>query len=302
MDAFDLARQLAEAEEPFALATVVRVEPPASARPGAKAVIRADGTMEGWIGGSCAHSLVVEEARRAIRDGRPRLVRLSPTGGDGGQRPGVVEYLMTCHSGGTLEIFVKPVVPRRRLCLVGETPVARTLATLGRALGYHVEEIEPGAGLDTGGSTYVVIATMGAADEEALEAAVRSDAPYVALVASPRRAEVLRDYLAARGVSPEQIAKLRAPAGLNIGAESQEEIALSILAEIVQLRSTRSDEVLASPGPSPLAATDPVCGMSVSLQAARFTSLYEGTTFYFCCGHCKATFEAEPARFVAATA
>jgi xanthine dehydrogenase accessory factor len=300
MDVFGLMRELVEAEEPFVLATVVRCEPPASARPGAKAVIRADGSMEGWVGGSCAQPLVVEEARRALRDGRPHLVRLGPTIGETGSgRPDVAEYLMTCHSGGTLEIFVEPVVPRPRLCLVGDTPVARTLAALGKALGYRVARIEPTADIGAGGRTCVVIATMGAADEEALEAALRSPAPYVALVASPRRAEILRDYLLARGVTPEQLARLRAPAGLDIGAETQEEIALSIMAEIVQSRSTAALEAPAEVEPAVVEAKDPVCGMSVSTQDARFRTDHAGTTYYFCCAHCKSRFEAEPLLFAA---
>src|SRR5262245_9353256 len=146
MNDFHLLRQLVDTEVPFALATVVRCEPPASARPGAKAVIRADGSIEGWVGGSCAQSVIVAEAQRALRDGKPRLVRLSPAvGEDGSSQPDVVEYLMTCHSGGTLESFVEPVVPQPRLCVVGDTPVARTLASLGATLGYRVERIDPTA-------------------------------------------------------------------------------------------------------------------------------------------------------------
>jgi xanthine dehydrogenase accessory factor len=301
MTDLELVRQLVEAEEPFALATVVRCEPPASARPGAKAVIRADGSMEGWVGGSCAQSVIVSEAKRALEDGKPRLVRLSPAVGESGSRqPDVVEYLMTCHSGGTLEIFVEPVLPRPQLRVVGDTPVARTLAVLGAALGYRVERIDPAAPAAdraaTGEQAFVVVATMGDADEETLEAALRSRAPYVALVASPRRAAVLRDYLAARGVTAEEIARLRAPAGLDIGARTQEEIALSILAEIVHLRSIRDNEPVPTV-PMQSEATDPVCGMSVSPHQTRFTADHEGTAYYFCCAHCKTAFESAPEQF-----
>src|SRR5262249_27216215 len=229
--------------------------------------------------------------------------------------PDVVEYLMTCHSGGTLEIFVEPVVPRPNLCIVGDTPVARTLASLGETLGYRVERIDPSADPNAGPNatmraaltpdrvasperTHVVVATMGAADEETLEAALRSQARYVALVASPRRVAVLRDYLAARGVAAEQIARLRAPAGLDIGAQTPEEIALSILAEIVQLRSSVSGEPIPAT-PAQTGARDPVCGMTVSPHLTRFTTDYQGTAYFFCCANCRATFEAAPERFVA---
>jgi xanthine dehydrogenase accessory factor len=270
--------------------------------------------MDGWVGGSCAQTVIAAEAQRALREGKARLVRLSPAVGDGGSsQPDVAEYLMTCHSGGTLEIFVEPVVPQPRLCVVGDTPVARTLAALGATLGYRVERIDPTADPDADSDatvraalapdrfaaperTHVVVATMGASDEETLVAALRSQAPYVALVASPRRAAVLRDYLAARGVTAEQIARLRAPAGLNIGAQTQEEIALSILAEIVQLRSSTTGEPIPA-APAQPEAKDPVCGMIVSPHVARFTTDHEGTTYHFCCAHCKATFEAAPEQF-----
>jgi xanthine dehydrogenase accessory factor len=315
MDYLALTHQLAEAGEAFVLATVVRCEPPASARPGAKAVIRADGTMDGWVGGSCAQPLVIREAQEALRDGKPRLLRLSPTAGEGAsRRPGLVEYLMTCHSGGTLEIFIEPVIPVPRLWVVGDTPICRTLATLGQLLGYRVDSVEPMGGASAssespvlaalaperggqGRQTFVVVATMGTADEEALEAALRSPVAYVALVASPRRAEVLCDYLATRGLTPEQLQKLKAPAGLDIGAATPEEIALSIMAEIVQVRAKLPIETRTTDTALPPEATDPVCGMSVSTRDARFVAEHSGTTYYFCCAGCKAKFEAEPSLF-----
>lgn len=318
MDVLRLTHDLAEAGEAFVVATVVRCEPPASARPGAKAVIRVDGSMESWVGGICAQPMVIREAQHALQDGTPRLVRLSPHAGAGGRRePGLAEYLMTCHSGGTLEIFVEPVVPAPRLYLVGETPITQTLATLGPLVGFRVERIAAtadGSGapaladLAPGRETFVVVATMGTADEEALEAALRGPAPYVALVASPRRAEVLRDYLLARGLTADRFAKLKAPAGLDIGAATPEAIALSIMAEIVQVRTAMkaTARTLHANADSPVAtsqpdeATDPVCGMSVVIADARFTTEFQQTTYYFCCPHCRAKFEAEPLAFVGA--
>jgi xanthine dehydrogenase accessory factor len=302
MNPVDLAHQLTTSGQPFAMATVVRCEPPASARPGAKAVILPDGSMQGWVGGSCAQPMVIREAQQALRDGKPRLVRLSPNAGEEGrQSSGVAEYLMTCHSGGTLEIFIEPVIPKPHLCLVGETPIVETLASLGSLLGFEVETVEATVEaperFGAGTRTFVVVATMGTSDEAALEAALLSPAPYVALVSSPRRAEVMRDYLASRGVSPEQVEKLRAPAGLNIGAQTPEEIALSIMAEIVQTGATLPAGAGVAVVAPPREARDPVCGMSVEIEGARYVFEHAGTTYYFCCAQCRSRFEAEPALF-----
>jgi len=302
MNPVDLAHQLTTSGQPFALATVVRCEPPASARPGAKAVILPDGSMQGWVGGSCAQPMVVREAQQALRDGKPRLVRLSPTAGEEGrQSPGVAEYLMTCHSGGSLEIFIDPVIPKPRLCLVGETPIVQALASIGALLGYQIDVVEPTVEtpepFGAGTRTFVVIATMGTADEGPLEAALLSLAPYVALVSSPRRAEVMRDYLTARGMVPAQLEKLRAPAGLNIGAQTPEEIALSIMAEIVQTCSTLPIDAGVAVVAPPREARDPVCGMSVTIEGARHVFEHGGATYYFCCAQCRSRFEVEPALF-----
>jgi xanthine dehydrogenase accessory factor len=238
------------------------------------------------------------------------------------QQPDVVEYLMTCHSGGTLEIFLEPIRPRPHLVILGDTPTARTLAALGDLLGFRVHPVLPSPASDAADTQepealsaalldrldrpFVVIATMGAADEEPLEIALRGPTAYVALVASPRRAAVLRDYLAERGVTPEQLQKLRAPAGLNLGGQTQEEIALSIMAEIVQVRATLAPTPPArSPSPPPAAiadAIDPICGMSVSPNEIRFVTHHAGSDYYFCCGGCKRKFDADPARYLAPTA
>ena len=306
MDWLQEANALTEAGEPFALATVVRRVAPASAQPGAKAIVRPDGSMRGWVGGSCAQPVVVAEAQQALRGGSPRLLRL-------GHMPGAresdeaVEYPMTCHSGGALEILIEPVLPAARLTLVGETPVAETLAALASVMGYRVERFADAkalaaetANLKT--SSMVVVATMGVDDEESLAAALRSEAPYVALVASPKRAAVVRETLAVMGLTSEELARLKAPAGLDLGARTQEEIALSILAEVVQVRAAmpRGITERVPAAPEPLEAIDPVCGMSVAIASAKHTSEYDGKTWYFCCGGCKARFEADPRQYAAA--
>ena len=304
------AQALAESGEPFAVATVVRRVAPASAQPGAKALILRDSTMRGWVGGSCAQPVVVAEARKAIRDGVPRLLRLGQMPGAGPDQDHVVEYPMTCHSGGALEILIEPVLPATRIAIVGETPIAETLATLASVMGYTVSSLQRGTELaeklqNAASRTFVVVASMGVDDEEALAAALRAETPYVALVASPKRASLVRDTLLASGLTLKNLSRLKAPAGLDIGASTQEEIALSIMAEIVQLRAAIASPIedeapklmIAEEGGE---ATDPVCGMSVTIATARHRSEYGGTSWYFCCGGCKKQFDADPIAYAAA--
>ena len=302
-DLLALAHELAQQGEPFALATVVRCERPTSAKPGAKALIRQDGTVSGWIGGSCAEPAVVREALRALQDGQPRFIALVGEGGRGpGRREGVLEQVMTCHSGGTLEIYVEPVLPRPQLLLIGRGPVVETLEKLGQAVDFSVVFLSSESFPDRVRElrltprTFVVVATHGDSDEEALEPALRSAAAYVSLVASRKRAAAVTETLRARGVPVEQLARLKAPAGLDIGALAPEEIAVSILAEIVQIsRSQKADwKTEAAAVPAATEARDPVCGMSVEVASAKYRSEALGRMVYFCCARCKQVFDQDP--------
>ncbi len=333
---FARASELEAAERPFAVATVVAVRRPTSARPGARGIVHPDGTIEGWVGGSCAQPVVVREALRAIADGQPRLLRLSRDGPAEGRRAdGVIELVMTCHSGGTLEIYVEPHLPATHLWVVGTTPIASALSSLGITAGWQVTVIDPVAdpdaypgarvrvsadirGLDPEIAPYVVIASQGIWDEEAIALALTREAAYVGLVASPTRAGVVRDWLREETtLGEERIAALRAPAGLDIGAETAEEIALSILAELVQVRRGRAPFV-ASPGPATVAGelpepitlapvvddivlVDPVCGMTVEPAHARHLAEHDGIVYAFCSIGCRTRFIKEPATFLAAT-
>jgi xanthine dehydrogenase accessory factor len=318
-----LAAELQRAGEAFALATVVRCEAPTSAKPGAKALIREDGRIQGWVGGACAEPVVAREALQAIRDGRPRLIGLYGEGGRvPGRTEGMLEYDMTCHSGGTLEIYVEPYLPKPLLVLVGHGPVVETLAALGRAADFVVSTLATDT-LQTGleqiqltRRASVVVATHADSDEEALERVLRSEAGYVSLVASRRRAGVILEGLARRGVPPESRSRLKAPAGLDIGAVTPEEIAVSILAEIIQYR--RSDKLRGAEPAVPVAATvaatvttvaapvvrveskDPICGMPVDNVTSKHRSEFAGRTVYFCCRHCKEMFDQDPERYRAA--
>ena len=327
-DFYARAHDLSSAGRPFATATVVRVERPTSGKPGDKAIITAEGELFGWVGGSCAQPSVLAQARAALADGRPRLVRLS-SAPDEGRREGMTDLAMTCFSGGTMEIYVEPHLARPHLLVVGDQPLARALAALGRVMGYRVTgvEWEPGRvveGADevvtgigaiasaAGPGTFVVVATHGDHDEVAVEAALASPAPYVALVASRRRAAAVVDYLLHQEVSEAALdERFHSPAGLDLGARRPDEIALSILAEIVQVRSARGgltgertdvEEVEVGPTHGSEEAIDPVCGMSVTVGGARHTWEHEGTTYYFCCGGCRAAFSKDPGAFLGARA
>lgn len=297
-----LAAELQRRGEPFALATVVRCEPPTSAKPGAKVLIREDGTVFGWVGGACAEPVVLREALNALRDGRPRLIGLVGERGRGpGRTEGMLEYPMTCHSGGTLEIYVEPYLPKPLLVLVGHGPVVETLATLGRAADYALvvlaeDALREGLGqLALTPRASVIVATHADSDEDALEHVLGTEAGYVSLVASRRRAAVILERLKQRGVPPERLDRLKAPAGLDIGAVTPEEIAVSILAEVIhhhRSRKVASPEIEIRPAaPAVTEATDPICGMLVEVATAKYRSEASGQPVYFCCRHCKETFD-----------
>ncbi len=333
---FARAAELEAAGRPFAIATVVAVQRPTSARPGASGLVHPDGTIEGWVGGSCAQPVVVREALRALVDGQPRLLRLSKDAPAEGRRAdGVLELVMTCHSGGTLEIYVEPHLPAPVLWVAGTTPIAGALVALGAAAGWRVSVIDPVADvdafpgadrvlatadlrrLDPGLAPYVVVATQGVWDEEATAAALAREVSYVGLVASPTRAAVVRAWLREEaGLGDDRIAALRAPAGIDLGAETAEEVALSILAELVQVRRGRATFV-AAPGPATLAGgappidlqpvvddivlLDPVCGMTVDRAHARHLAEHDGKVYAFCSIGCRTRFIREPTAYVNAS-
>jgi len=260
-DILELISTMKQKGEAFALATVVRTVAATAAKAGAKAVIRADGTVsEGWIGGGCARAAVLKAAREAIADGRPRLVSVQPPdvlqaqGHKPGDEQGGIRFVKNmCPSQGTMDVFVEPVLPRPQIVVCGSSPVAVAIAGLGRRVGFAVTVCVPAAEqaafaeadrriegfalpVDDEGPRFVVVSTQGRGDEAALQAALAIDATYVAFVGSRKKAEALRKTLAARGVAPERLARLKAPAGLDLGAITPDEIAVSILAEIIAAR------------------------------------------------------------------
>ena len=322
----DKAAALKASGTPFALVTVVRAESPTSAKPGAKAVVTADGEIEGWIGGGCAQPVVIKVVKQVLQDGCARLIRISPEH-DELIAEGIMDFNMSCHSGGTLDIFIDPVVARPALWIIGASPAAQALSGLAHRLGFTVTAAFPGAdqalfpeadrvidkldGLAAAGApAFVVVATQGKRDEAGLEAALSTGAAYIAFVASVRKAGKLKQYLKERGHDAARVDAIVSPAGVEIGAVTPEEIALSVLAGVVQVR--RSGAMAAVPAKpvlkvatgrgagtaQPAEAVDPICGMSVAVATAEHRSEFEGQTYYFCCAGCKHSFDKEPQRYL----
>ncbi len=259
-DVLDLVSGMKARGEPFALATVVRTVSLTAAKAGAKAVITADGTISGgWIGGGCARGAVLKAAREALADGRTRLISIQP--GDlleehhvaaGELRDGVLYAKNSCPSQGTMDVFVEPVLPRPQLYVCGASPVAVAIAELARRMGFFVAVCAPACDHaafaeadrlvdgfilpDDCGRAFVVIATQGRGDSAALKAAMKSPALYVAFVGSRKKAAVLKQELTEAGVDAARLEALHAPAGLDLGGITPEEIALSIVAEMVEVR------------------------------------------------------------------
>jgi xanthine dehydrogenase accessory factor len=316
-DVLELAGKLSSRGEPFALATVVWRRSPSSGQQGSKAIVSAEGRVSGWLGGACAEPAVVREALRCIAEGTPRLMFVGP-GQELERREGVVSVPIACQSEGALEIYVEPVLPKMQLVTVGRSPAVDTLAAIGRALGWRTVVV------DEGGSpadhpdadavvssverleeelterSLVVVATQGHYDETALEHALRARPAYVGLVASRRRADFVLASLRGRGVSEEALSKVRAPAGLDLGKVSPEEIGVAIAAEIVRLRAAGElpGGVVAEAARDQ--AVDPVCGMTVDPSASPHRVSHEGRTYWFCSAGCAESFETEPASYLAA--
>ncbi len=333
------ATELTRRGQAFAMATVVWRQGPSSGQQGSRAIITADGELNGWIGGACAEPVVIREAQQVIMEGRPRLLLLGEAGQFGETLPdGMMFVPISCQSEGALEVYIEPVLPVPHLVIVGRSPMAHTLDDLAQALGWRTD-LRDGADFtaaDADQRSMVVVATQGHGDEEAVQQAVAAHPAYLGLVGSAKRGAAVLGYLADRGVPADQLDRVRVPAGLDLGRTSHREIAVAILAELVQLRASgvlageagraagvsppspraRGDALagegrraagVSSPSPrraggsggsSPRANTDPVCGMTVTAGRSSFPLEIEGTTYYFCCAGCRQAFETDPAAYL----
>jgi xanthine dehydrogenase accessory factor len=302
------ADELRAARTPFVVATVVRAQRPTSVHSGDAALVLGDGTIEGFVGGACAEQSVRLHALRALETGEALLLRILPGDDEAPEPdpPARVTVQNPCLSGGSLEIFLEPMLAPPRVVVVGETPIADALVRLGSELDLATEQAWPGSELEPAdGDLAVVVAAHGRDELRALRRALEGDVPYVGLVASRVRGAAVAAELRAEGVDAD---RLETPAGLDIGARTPEEIALSILARIVAVRrgEQRVSVRLVAPEPAPATrlarptAVDPVCGMAVAAVSDTPQLEHDGRTVYFCCDGCRATFEQDPARFVAA--
>ena len=319
-----LAADLTRKGEGFVMAVVVRREPASSAQVGNTALITEAGTCHGWLGGSCIQSTVVREALATFRNASPKLISLSPDPG-ADNRPGVVSFPMTCHSGGSVDIYLEPVLPAPRLLVFGISPTAQALVRLAKNMGYTVDVVDPDAEragfpdadrilttlsseefaarpVSQRGRLFAVVATLGQHDEESTLTALGIEPAYLGVVASRKRFAQIRETLVARGASPDALDLIANPAGIDIGARAPEEVALSILAEIVRTRRAQGEQSATETTSAPpvLEERDPVCGMTVEVATARHRAEHAGRTYYFCCGGCRERFLATPDRYVPA--
>ncbi|HVB37604.1 MAG TPA: XdhC family protein [Vicinamibacterales bacterium] len=313
--------------QPFVIATVVARRPPVSAHLGDRAIVFADGRMEGFVGGACSREIVRKQALEALAARRGRLVSIRPEVAEMTADAEHVVVPMTCASEGAVDVYVEPVVKARSLVVAGATPVADALMRLGRSVQYDVirvvdarekADVEaaavplgvPVVTLDALGSVAqgltpdgaAIVASQGHYDDEALEVLLRAGVAYVGLVASRKRGAGVLGLLQERGVP--NVSTVRNPAGLDLGARTPPEVALSVLAEIVQwhpAQSLTAEAPVSGPAPAvaavPATATDPVCGMEVDVATARHTAEVDGVTWYFCCAHCRAAFLKQPDRY-----
>jgi xanthine dehydrogenase accessory factor len=305
------ATDLARRGEPFALATVVWRQGPSSSQQGSRAIITADGELAGWIGGACAEPVVVREAREVISSGTARLLLLGDASqfGNPDELPdGMAMVPISCQSEGALEVYIEPVLPVPYLVVIGGSPMATTLTELARALGWQADLIAGPdfTAADAGERSLIVVATQGHDDEGVLERAAAARPAYLGLVGSHRRSEAVLGYLADRGIDADLLGRVHSPAGLDLGRTTHQEIAVAILAELVQLRAAGQLPSGAGDAERPHRAgdrsrtreTDPVCGMTVDVGPASRTAQYEGRTYYFCSAGCQDAFGADPAAYV----
>ena len=340
-----LEQRLIEAAQPFAVVTVIRAGPPTSAWVGAQALVDGEGVLHGWIGGGCSRTIVIQAALQAIRSGSPKRVRIS---NEAAMSDADVElHTMPCASNGTLELFIQPTLPAPLVLVLGSTPTALEACVLAQRVGLRVcaaanvstplvalglDHVIQGFNVDALSQVkpqMILVATQGDCDEDALEAALRTSAAAVLLVASARKAEKLRDAMLLRGIAPERLKALHAPAGPHIHAHTPLEIALGAVAGLVTLRreleraaadacapsiagagtgvGTCDDAVprvppcesMASVEPTVARYINPVCGMPVDIALAKYVVDHGGQRVYFCCDGCKIEFEHSPDKYLA---
>lgn len=316
------SQEMSKSNEPFAIAMVVRSEAPSSGKTGDKAVINKFGEITGWVGGGCVKSIIIKEAEDAMKSGKPRLVKIGNSLPASTQE-GVIEYKMTCHSEGTVEVYIEPVLPAPHLLVMGHSAIARALVKLGKASGYRVTavapDVKPGVfekvdelitqlnlqNVKTNSATFIVVATQGEQDETALEQAVAKPSSYIGFVSSRKKKAQVFAYLEQMGLDRKKLDSIHSPAGIDINAKTPEQVAISILAEIIRVQTSlpaaagfsKYDETREEAGKSKF-YINPVCGVPVDVNNPKHVIDYKGELVYFCCDGCKVKFEADPKKYM----
>jgi xanthine dehydrogenase accessory factor len=299
-DVFDQAGDLSRRGEEFALATVVWRQGPSSGQSGSRALVTAAGQLYGWIGGACAEPVVIREAQRVIAERKAKLLLLGAPDPYGGDVPdGMVAVAISCQSEGAMQVYIEPVIPTPHLTIVGRSPMVHMLADLARTLGWR-SDVCDGPDLsaaDLDARSVVIVATQGHGDEEAVERAVSALPAFVGLVASRKRGAAVLGYLADRGVPRHLLDRVQVPVGLDLGHTTHREIAVAVLAQLVQLRA--AGQLLPVPAaetsPAPAAdVRDPVCGMTVRADPSNHPWEHDGVTYHFCCVGCRDAFARDP--------
>ena len=284
-EVLQMARELNQRGEAHALVTVVRAVAPTSAYVGAQAIVLADGTLRGWIGGGCTQDVVIEAARTAIKTGRPKLIRIANDRLSSDDAQDLEQHPLPCASNGSVELFIHPYRLGAALCVLGSTPAADEARFFADHLGIRLVDAPALASV-------VLVATQGQGDETALESALRSPAAHVLMIASRRKAQRMRELMQSRGVGESRIARLQAPAGQDVGAQTPAEIALVAVAAVLGL--LRGADLNAAPS---VRFVNPVCGTEVDTASAKHVELFEGTSYYFCCDGCWESFRVDPVKY-----
>lgn len=310
IDLLERVSELRARRTPFVVATVVRVAKPASAHPGDSAIVLPDGTLEGFVGGMCSESTVRTQGLRQLASGRSVLLHITPsgnagpapTGAEGAHAESEVTVGNPCLSGGSLDVFLEVMRPPALIHVYGDTPVALALADVGHAAGAEVRPTADAGAPIPPDTTAVVVASQGGDEHRVLKAALEAGVRYIGLVASRRRGAAVLDAL---GLDGQERGRVHTPAGLDIGAQSPGEVAVSIVAEIIAVGAARTSfgitgaatAVIAEASRGPREATDPVCGMTVAVTDAAIRLQAQDGMVYFCCPNCRDAFAADPGRY-----
>jgi len=322
-DIVEELRKYLQEGETVALAQVVWRQAPSSGKPGDKAIIRSNGSITGWIGGGCVKSIALKEGLKAIEEQKHRLVKIAPEYSESDDADNSSEslktYKMTCHSGGSLDIFIEPIMPKPHIIILGKSNISSALSKISKATGYKVTVMSPGIEKDMfpesdqliekldfesiriTPNTYIIVSTQGDNDEEALRLSLLTGCQYVGFVASPKKSEGVKSYLKSSGLDETMVESLKTPVGIDIKAKVPEEVAISILAEIIQdFRSEKwatgeSGQSESGPGSGPTLSNEyflnPVCNLPISKSDSKHIVDYKGHKIYFCCDGCKVSWD-----------